>query len=252
MERPPAVWLRSTVGASAPAVDLIAERVLDSERILLDRRDALTSCRQTDEQEGHSPVAGTSVALSVFDDSHGRDAPQVGIEATRRWRFESSSLAIFRVRRRSVVRKRIPADASYQLHRFDIGMEKDASRLEAFPNGSSGEVVAIVPHIKKTTLAQIYGVTRKVDVLLVVEPAKPSPPAIEASGLQQPGPRHEVDRRRDAPRPGSPWPSRVWLVARTWRSQTRLAFDPGAAPVWGWCRGPIRCRLGSAGLLRRG
>jgi hypothetical protein len=48
-------------------------------------------------------------------------------------------------------------------------MEKDVSRLEAFLNGLSGEVVAIIPHIKKTTLAQIYGVTRKVDFLLVVE-----------------------------------------------------------------------------------
>ena len=60
---------------------------------------------------------------------------------------------------------------SYRVHRFDIDMEKDTARLEAFLNGLSGEVVAIVPHIKKTTLAQIYGVTRKVDFLLIVERA---------------------------------------------------------------------------------
>jgi GTPase Era involved in 16S rRNA processing len=48
-------------------------------------------------------------------------------------------------------------------------MEKDASELEAFLNGLAGEVVAIVPNVKKTTLAQIYGATRKIDFLLVVE-----------------------------------------------------------------------------------
>jgi len=58
---------------------------------------------------------------------------------------------------------------SYRVHRFDIDMEKDASRLEDFLNGLSGEVVAIIPHIRKMTLAQIYGVSRKVDFLLVVE-----------------------------------------------------------------------------------
>ncbi len=70
-----------------------------------------------------------------------------------------------------MVRKGRTADVSYRVHRFDIDMEKDASRLEAFLNGLSGEVVAIIPHIKKTTLAQIYGVTRKVDFLLIVEQA---------------------------------------------------------------------------------
>ncbi len=58
---------------------------------------------------------------------------------------------------------------SYKVHRFDIHMEKDASRLEDFLNGLAGEVIAIVPNVKKTTLAQIYGATRKIDFLLVVE-----------------------------------------------------------------------------------
>jgi hypothetical protein len=48
-------------------------------------------------------------------------------------------------------------------------MEKDASRLEAFLNGLTGEVVAVIPNIRKTTLAQIYGATRKIDFLLIVE-----------------------------------------------------------------------------------
>ena len=58
---------------------------------------------------------------------------------------------------------------SYRVHRFDIHMEEDASKLEAFLNGLAGEVVAIIPNVKSTTLAQIYGATRKVDFLLVVE-----------------------------------------------------------------------------------
>ena len=58
---------------------------------------------------------------------------------------------------------------SYKVHRLDIVMEKDSEKLETFLNGLRGEVVAIIPNIKKTTLAQIYGATRKIDFLLIVE-----------------------------------------------------------------------------------
>lgn len=58
---------------------------------------------------------------------------------------------------------------SYKVHRFDIDMETDAAKLEVFLNGLDGEVVSIIPNVRKTTLAQIYGVTRKVDFLLIVE-----------------------------------------------------------------------------------
>lgn len=58
---------------------------------------------------------------------------------------------------------------SYKVHRFDIDMENDASRLEGFLNDLDGEVVSIIPNVRKTTLAQIYGVTRKIDFLLIVE-----------------------------------------------------------------------------------
>ena len=54
-------------------------------------------------------------------------------------------------------------------HRFEIDMEKDAARLEAFLTGLGGEVVSIIPTVRRTSLAQIYGATRKVDFLLVVE-----------------------------------------------------------------------------------
>ena len=58
---------------------------------------------------------------------------------------------------------------SYKVHRLEVNMEKDAANLETFLNGLAGEVVAIIPNIKKTTLAQIYGATRKIDFLLIVE-----------------------------------------------------------------------------------
>ena len=61
------------------------------------------------------------------------------------------------------------ADMSYRVHRLDFNMEKDGSKLEGFLNGLTGDVVAIIPNIRKTTLAQIYGMTRKIDFLLIVE-----------------------------------------------------------------------------------
>ena len=57
----------------------------------------------------------------------------------------------------------------YKAHRFEIRMNDDAGKLEQFLNGLAGEVVSIIPNIKNTTLAQIYGITRKIDFLLIVE-----------------------------------------------------------------------------------
>jgi hypothetical protein len=57
----------------------------------------------------------------------------------------------------------------YKVHRFDIQMESDQNRLEDFLNSLKGEVVSIVPNNRKTTLAQIYGVTRKIDFLFIIE-----------------------------------------------------------------------------------
>ena len=50
--------------------------------------------------------------------------------------------------------------------------EDNPSNLENFLNKLDGEVVSILPIIKKTSLAQIYGVTEKVDFLLIVEKLK--------------------------------------------------------------------------------
>lgn len=57
----------------------------------------------------------------------------------------------------------------YKVHRLDINLEKDNSILENFLNRLSGEVVSIIPNNAKTTLFQIYGVTRKIDFVLIVE-----------------------------------------------------------------------------------
>ncbi len=36
---------------------------------------------------------------------------------------------------------------TYRVHRFDIRMRSDQSRLEQFLNGLKGEIVAIVPNV---------------------------------------------------------------------------------------------------------
>jgi len=58
---------------------------------------------------------------------------------------------------------------AYRVHRIDINLESDPSKLEKFLNGLDGKVVSIIPNYKKTTLLQIFGVTRKIDFLLIVE-----------------------------------------------------------------------------------
>ncbi|MCD4772398.1 MAG: hypothetical protein K8R41_03325 [Bacteroidales bacterium] len=57
----------------------------------------------------------------------------------------------------------------YKVHHFEINMAQDQGRLEHFLNSLKGEVVSIVPNVAKTTLFQIYGITRKVNFLLIIE-----------------------------------------------------------------------------------
>jgi len=57
----------------------------------------------------------------------------------------------------------------YKVHRLEIKMENDQSKLEQFLNNLEGEVVSILPNIKNTSLFQIYGITRKIDFLFIVE-----------------------------------------------------------------------------------
>ena len=57
----------------------------------------------------------------------------------------------------------------YKVHRLEIKMENDQNKLEQFLNNLEGEVVSIIPNIKKTSLSQIYGITAKINFLLIVE-----------------------------------------------------------------------------------
>ncbi|MEN8125555.1 MAG: hypothetical protein ABFR32_10535 [Bacteroidota bacterium] len=57
----------------------------------------------------------------------------------------------------------------YKVHRLEINMKNDQIKLEQFLNDLKGEVISIIPNIANTSLPQIYGITRKVDFLLIVE-----------------------------------------------------------------------------------
>lgn len=57
----------------------------------------------------------------------------------------------------------------YKVHRMEINLEKDQAKLEQFLNELQGEVVSIITNVAKTTLFQIYGATRKIDFILIVE-----------------------------------------------------------------------------------
>ena len=56
---------------------------------------------------------------------------------------------------------------TYEIHRFDIDMEKDQDKLRKFLNSLQGEVVAIIPNVKPTF--KPMGATAKVDFLLIIE-----------------------------------------------------------------------------------
>jgi len=48
-------------------------------------------------------------------------------------------------------------------------MEDDQQKLEEFLNSLKGEIVAVIPNNSNIGLAQIYGVSRKIDFLLIIE-----------------------------------------------------------------------------------
>ena len=58
----------------------------------------------------------------------------------------------------------------YKIHRFDIDMSKEQSKLEQFLNNLEGEVVSIIPGVNpKFTVA---GMGAQVNFLLIVERCK--------------------------------------------------------------------------------
>jgi len=57
----------------------------------------------------------------------------------------------------------------YRVHRLEIKGLDIYNKLEKFLNDLEGEVISILTEIKKGSLTQIYGVTAKVDFLVIVE-----------------------------------------------------------------------------------
>ncbi len=53
----------------------------------------------------------------------------------------------------------------YKVHRFQLKMTQDQSRLEEFLNGLSGEVVSIIPNVAPV----LFSLHAHVDFLLIVE-----------------------------------------------------------------------------------
>ena len=60
----------------------------------------------------------------------------------------------------------------YRVHRLEVKGKDVQTTLEQFLNNLDGEVISILPSIKKGSLTQIYGVTEKVDFLMIVEKLK--------------------------------------------------------------------------------
>ncbi|UCH70290.1 MAG: hypothetical protein JSV29_08735 [Candidatus Bathyarchaeota archaeon] len=59
--------------------------------------------------------------------------------------------------------------ARYRVHRFDIKMASDQTKLEQFLNNLEGEVIAIIPNV--TPKFTPGGMGANVDFLLIVEKA---------------------------------------------------------------------------------
>lgn len=55
-------------------------------------------------------------------------------------------------------------NAKYRVHRFDLRMTTDQSKLEQFLNSLEGQIVAIIPHV---TIGFFW--IHRVDFLLIVD-----------------------------------------------------------------------------------
>ena len=55
----------------------------------------------------------------------------------------------------------------YDVHRFDIDMNKDQEKLKNFLNSLRGEVVAVIPNVKPTF--KMMGATAMVDFVYIIE-----------------------------------------------------------------------------------
>lgn len=57
----------------------------------------------------------------------------------------------------------------FKVHRVDVDMESGQQRLENFLNGLQGDVVSIIPHASRLSLARIFGLKNQVDFLFIIE-----------------------------------------------------------------------------------
>jgi len=58
---------------------------------------------------------------------------------------------------------------NYKVHRLDVKGKDIQTTLEQFLNELKGEAISILPSIKKNSLPQLYGITDRVDYLIIVE-----------------------------------------------------------------------------------
>lgn len=57
----------------------------------------------------------------------------------------------------------------YKVHQLQNAMPTDGATLERFLNSLTGEVISVIPNMKKNSFAQIYGWSPRVDSILVIE-----------------------------------------------------------------------------------
>jgi hypothetical protein len=60
----------------------------------------------------------------------------------------------------------------YKAHKLMINMENNPYELERYLNNLKGEVISIIPNVARTSLVQIFGGSRKIDFLLIIEKLK--------------------------------------------------------------------------------
>jgi hypothetical protein len=60
----------------------------------------------------------------------------------------------------------------YRVHRIEVKSDNLQENLEQFINKLDGEVISVIPNYAKTSLFQIYGITSKIDFILIIEKVK--------------------------------------------------------------------------------
>jgi len=60
----------------------------------------------------------------------------------------------------------------YKVHRIEATSDNLQEKLEQFTNKLDGEVISVIPNYAKTSLFQIFGITSKIDFILIIEKVK--------------------------------------------------------------------------------